>query len=90
MNTYDEFSHALEQYGNTLGEKSLSTLHIHLSGIDYGQKGEKKHLQLKDADLNVKGLFQALADFHCAGRILCESPIMEDDAVYLRDLWGDR
>ncbi len=88
INTYDEFSHILELYGNTLGEKSLSHLHIHLSGIKYGEKGEREHLQLEKSDLNIKELFRALADFHCHGRILCESPIMEDDALFMKKLWG--
>jgi deoxyribonuclease-4 len=90
VNSYEEFARVLELYGSILGEASLTHLHIHLSGIEYGEKGEKKHLQLKEADLNVKQLFQALADFHCGGRILCESPIMEDDAIYLRDMWGEK
>ena len=90
INTYDEFSHILELYGKTLGDESLKHLHIHLSGIQYGEKGEKKHLQLKEADLNLAGLFQALAAFHCRGRILCESPIMEEDALYMKDLWGEK
>ena len=90
VNTYDEFAHILELYGQSLGEQALSRLHIHLSGIQYGEKGEKEHLPLKESDLNVTGLFQALAKFHCQGRILCESPIMEDDALYLKELWGDQ
>ncbi len=90
INSLAEFSHILELYGESLGEKALSRLHIHLSGIEYGDKGEKKHLQLKEADLNLKSLFRALADFHCRGRILCESPIMEDDALYMKELWGDK
>jgi deoxyribonuclease-4 len=90
INTYDEFSHILELYGKTLGAESLKHLHIHLSGIQYGEKGEKKHLQLKEADLNLAGLFEALTAFQCHGRILCESPIMEDDAIYMRDLWGKK
>jgi deoxyribonuclease-4 len=90
VNTYDEFAHILEQYGKTLSDKALARLHIHLSGIQYGEKGEKEHLPLKESDLNLTGLFQALADFHCHGRILCESPIMEDDALYIKSLWGER
>ena len=90
INTYDEFSHILEQYGKALGEKSLTRLHIHLSGIKYGEKGEKEHLPLKESDLNLEGLFKALSVFHCQGRILCESPIMEDDAIYMRTLWGEK
>jgi deoxyribonuclease IV len=88
INTYDEFSHILEVYGNTLGEESFSHLHIHLSGIQYGEKGEKEHLPLKESDLDLDGLFNALKAFHCQGRILCESPIMEDDALYMKELWG--
>lgn len=90
INTYDEFSHLLEQYAESLGEKSLSQLHIHLSGIQYGEKGEKEHLPLQESDLNIKALFKALADFHCRGRILCESPILEDDAMYMKELWGEK
>jgi len=90
INTYDEFSQILERYGKTLGEESLKHLHIHLSGIQYGEKGERKHLPLKESDLNLDGLFQALATFHCRGRIMCESPIMEDDALYMKDLWGEK
>jgi deoxyribonuclease-4 len=89
INTYDEFSQILEQYGTALGEKALARLHIHLSGIQYGEKGEKQHLPLKESDLNLGDLFKALSAFHCQGRILCESPIMEDDAIYMKTLWDE-
>ncbi len=89
INTYDEFSRILDIYGKTLGEQFLKQLHIHLSGIQYGEKGEKEHLPLKDSDLNLDGLFKALKAFRCQGRILCESPIMEDDAIYMKILWAN-
>jgi deoxyribonuclease-4 len=88
VNTYAEFSRILEQYGKILGDKALKLLHIHLSGIQYGEKGEKEHLPLKESDLNLEDLFRSLKAFHCSGRILCESPIMEDDALYLKEKWG--
>jgi deoxyribonuclease-4 len=90
INSYAEFSHILEFYGKTLGNESLKHLHIHLSGILYGEKGEREHLLLKNSDLNLEELFQALKAFHCRGRILCESPVMEDDAVYMKNLWGEK
>jgi deoxyribonuclease IV len=89
INTYEEFSHILELYGKTLGAESLTRLHIHLSGIQYGPKGEREHLLLKDSDLNLEALFKALKAFHSRGRILCESPVMEDDAIYMKNLWGE-
>jgi deoxyribonuclease-4 len=90
INTYDEFSHILEVYAKALGDEALSHLHIHLSGIQYGEKGEKEHLPLKEADLNLQDLFKALATFNCRGRILCESPILEDDALYMKEMWGEK
>ena len=71
MNTYDEWSLLLKAYQKALGKKALKRLHIHLSGIEYGPKGEKNHLELAESDLKLDALFQALRDFGCAGRILC-------------------
>ncbi len=87
MNTYEEWAAVLKAYQKALGKKALKKLHIHLSGIEYGPKGEKNHLELAKADLNLKALFQALQDFGCAGRILCESPIMEQDALNMKKAW---
>jgi deoxyribonuclease IV len=87
INTYDEWSALLKMYQKALGKKALKRLHIHLSGIEYGPKGEKNHLALDKSDLKLKLLFQALNDFNCAGRILCESPIMEEDALNMKKAW---
>jgi len=87
MNTYDEWSRLLDFYGRELGEKAFKHLHIHLSGIEYGPKGEKNHLKLADADLDMNALFKALNKFGCAGRIMCESPIMEEDALVMKQTW---
>jgi deoxyribonuclease-4 len=88
VNTYDEFARILDKYAQSLGDQALSQLHIHLSGILYGEKGEKEHLKLQESDLNLPALFKALAEFKCQGRILCESPIMEEDALYMQELWN--
>jgi len=87
MNTYDEWAALLKVYKNAGGADSLKHLHIHLSGIEYGPKGEKNHLELKDADLDLRALFRALKEFGCGGRILCESPILEEDAFKMKKEW---
>jgi len=87
MNTYDEWSTLLKTYQKALGKKALKHLHIHLSGIEYGPKGEKNHLPLAESDLKLNFLFKALKEFGCAGRILCESPIMEEDALNMKKGW---
>jgi len=87
MNTYEEWARLLESYGEALGANALQDLHIHLSGIAYGPKGEKEHLRVEEADLDFRALFRALSAFQARGRILCESPVMEDDAIILKQLW---
>ncbi len=87
MNTYDEWSTILKAYQKALGKKALKRLHIHLSGIEYGPKGERNHLPVAESDLKMNLLFKALKEFGCAGRILCESPIMEEDALNMKKAW---
>ena len=87
MNTYDEWCGLLHAYSKALGKRSLKGLHIHLSGIAYGPKGEKEHLKLADADLDLKALMRALHECAGGGRILCESPIMEEDALNMKKAW---
>lgn len=87
MNTYEEWSALLKAYQKALGKKALKRLHIHLSGIEYGPKGEKNHLPIAESDLKLNFLFKVLREFGCAGRILCESPIMEEDALNMKKAW---
>jgi deoxyribonuclease-4 len=87
VNSYAEWTALLKLVKKHLGAAALKTLHIHLSGIEYGPKGEKHHLPLAEADLKYKELFRALHDSKCGGRILCESPKMEDDAAVMVKAW---
>lgn len=89
MNTYEEWARVLETYAAALGEAALKRLHVHLSGIEYGEKGEREHLPLQEADLDLAAIFRALRDFGCQGRLLCESPILEDDALYMQKVWAE-
>jgi deoxyribonuclease-4 len=89
INSYEEWSTRLEMVAKTLGGEVLKQLHVHLSGIEYGPKGEKNHVPVAESDLDLKGLFRALHSFGAAGRILCESPAMEDDALYLKAAWRE-
>jgi deoxyribonuclease IV len=89
VNSYAEWVRLLELYGKSLGETALKKLHIHLSGIEYGPKGEKNHLPVAESDLKLGELFRALKEFGTGGRILCESPKMEEDALLMKKTWGE-
>jgi len=84
MNSRHEWELALGAYAETLGVDALRRLHCHLSGIEYGPKGERHHLMLAESDFRLEELLQALQAHGCAGRILCESPEMDVDALHIQ------
>lgn len=87
MNSKEEWAIVLDSYAQALGVDALQRLHIHMSGIEYNQKGERNHLPLGGSDFNLIALFSALHERNCAGRILCESPEMENDAIIMQQAW---
>ncbi len=88
INSYAEWVEILERYESYLGKQALTRLHCHLSGIEFGPKGERNHLMLKDSDFNLDALLKALNAFNCGGRILCESPQdMDVDALHIMEAW---
>lgn len=87
FNTYDEFCKILEQIGNELGEIALNNFHGHVAGIEYGAKGEKKHLIFEESDFNYKDLLKAFKKFNVKGVIVCESPNIETDCKILKDYY---
>ncbi|MFN2281621.1 MAG: TIM barrel protein [Anaerolineales bacterium] len=87
MNSTKEWLDALEAYSKALGEDSLQRLHCHLSGIEYTDKGEQNHLVIGESDFDLEALFAALQEVKAGGRILCESPNLEEDARYIKQAW---
>lgn len=86
-NTYDEFCAIFEKIGKELGQIALNNFHAHIAGIEYGAKGEKKHLNLEESDFNYKDLLKAFKTFDVKGAVVCESPNIEDDAKLLKDYY---
>lgn len=89
VNSREEWLEALKSYRKALGARALKRLHCHVSGIEYGGKGERHHLMLAESDFDLEGLLRALAEMKCGGRMLCESPIMEDDALVIQSSWRE-
>ncbi len=83
-NTYEEFREMLTLIESKLGREALDNMHIHVSGIDYGEKGEIQHLNLDESDFNYRDLLRVLAEFKVKGVVICESPNLEEDALLLK------
>ena len=84
FNSYPEFEAVLLQVRQRLGEGALENIHIHVSGISYGKKGEIKHLNLEESDFRYRELLKVLEDYNVQGMVICESPNLEEDALLLQ------
>ena len=87
INSYLEFYRIFTKISKKLGKESLSDLHIHIAGVEYSDKGEIRHLNLKESDFKYDEWIQALKDLDVKGMVICESPIQEHDAVMLKNLY---
>jgi deoxyribonuclease-4 len=74
LNSYEEFNAIFETVERYLGRDGLENLHAHMSGIEYGPRGEKNHLPLNEADLRYRDLLHAMLDHGVQGTIAVEAP----------------
>mgnify|MGYP001558225993 CR=1 FL=1 len=86
-NTKPEFKQILIDIEKGLGRNALINMHIHISGIEFTEKGEKNHLLLKESKFNYVDLLGVLKEFKCKGVVICESPSIEGDAILLQETY---
>ncbi|MDD3159868.1 MAG: TIM barrel protein [Candidatus ainarchaeum sp.] len=84
-NTLTEFRQIFEKCENKLGKNFLKNLHCHMSGIEFTQKGERKHLPFKESEFNYIDLLKTFKEFDAKGIVICESPLLENDALLLKE-----
>lgn len=63
------------------------TAHFHISCIKYGEKGEISHLPLSEKEPDLQMLADILNDSDMDCNFVCESPLIEKDAVVFRDMF---
>ena len=80
----EEFRDALEALEEGLGRAWLDDAHMHVQGIEYTEKGERRHLNLRESDMNYKDLLRVLKEYRVRGLLICESPNLEEDALLLK------
>jgi deoxyribonuclease-4 len=91
-----DFSHFLARYN---GKKDFCELfdflqnnipeffknaHCHLSGIEFGAKGEKNHLNLDESTVDYKKIIDLMIKYKLNGTVICESPSLEKDASIMK------
>ncbi len=88
-NSEEEFRGVMEKLEQNLGKFAIENMHIHISGINYNEKGERNHLNLEESDLNWKDLLRVLKEYNAKGVIVSESPNIEGDALLMKKYWEE-
>ncbi len=83
-NTNEEFREVLSLVEKKLGRKALDNVHFHCQGVEYNEKGERWHLNLKESDLKYEELLNTWKEFKLKGVVIAESPNVEEDAILLK------
>ena len=89
VNTTAEFKDTLEFIEKEIGREALNNMHIHIAGIEYSEKGERNHLNLKDSDFNYKDILKVWKDFKIKGAVVCETPNIEEDALMIQKIFKE-
>ncbi|USH00945.1 TIM barrel protein [Thermococcus argininiproducens] len=83
-NSTEEWNEMLSLIEQELGREALDNMHIHISGINYSEKGEKNHLNLQESDMKWEDLLAILKEFRVKGVVISESPNIEGDAILMK------
>ncbi|CAB50587.1 deoxyribonuclease IV [Pyrococcus abyssi] len=88
-NSEEEWREMLTLIEKELGREALDNMHIHISGIEYSDKGEKRHLNLQESDMRWEELLKTLKEFKVKGVVISESPNIEGDAILMKKKWEE-
>lgn len=83
-NSIEKWHEMLSFIEDRLGREALDNMHIHMSGIEYTEKGEKRHLPLQGSDMRWEDLLRVLREFRVKGVVISESPNIEEDALLMK------
>jgi len=91
LRSVSEFVEVLEYVEDELGSVAVSPLHVHFSEIEYGQGGELRHHPIGSGyGPKFEQLADALIEVGYSAVIISESPLLEEDAIKMRDILFSR
>lgn len=83
LQSVDDFKAVIEYFRRKL---TLNKFHMHASGVEYSGGNEKRHLPLSSCEPDYRLLARALGETGVDATIICESPLLEEDALILKGL----
>ena len=82
-----DFRAVVEEVERRLGTEAARDMHCHFSKIEYTDKGERRHHVLDEAGYgpDFEMLAEVMAEFKMRSVMICETPILDVDALKMRD-----
>ena len=74
-----------EEVAEKISKTNLGPIHCHFSGIEYTEKGERRHILTEEKD--IKELLSALKKHHIEATIINESPDPLGDAIKMKKVF---
>ena len=86
--TVDDFRKAIVEIENRLGTEAVKGMHCHFTKVEFTDKGEKRHHKMDEVDFgpDFTMLAKVIAEFKLKPVIISESPILDMDAIKMRDI----
>jgi deoxyribonuclease-4 len=86
--TLDSFREVIAKIEDRLGSEVVKNMHCHFAKIEFTGKGERRHhvLEEKGYGPNFELLAKVIVDFKLRPVIICESPLLDLDAIKMRDI----
>lgn len=81
VNGLEGFRRVLEEVERRLGAEALRNAHVHVSGMEYGERGERAHRNFDESEFDWVAAVEVLKEFRVEGVVISESPNLEDDAL---------
>ena len=89
LRTAENFRDVVVKAEKKLGTKAVRNMHSHFSKIEFTYKtGEKRHHVLDEAAYgpDFRGLAEVIAEFNLRPVVICETPLLDVDAVKMRSI----
>lgn len=83
----EDYLKVLERVENSLGSTAAKSFHCHFSGIEFTDAGERSHLPVSSNSPPFAPLAEAWKENGWSGTVICESPLIEKDALELQKAW---
>ena len=87
LGSKEDYLAILELVEKRLGSGAAKDFHCHFSGIEFTDKGEQNHLPIASNSPQFAPLASAWKENGWQGRVICESPLIEKDALKLQAIW---